>query len=277
MRTCLSLFLSFLGVAVLPPAMAENLSSTAITYSYGQGFTEPNNARDISKHVVTLSHAHGYSLGNQLLGVTLLKSDENNPQLGSGEGAREIYAIYRHNLSLGKLSGQSFAFGPLRDVALTAGFDWNTKNDAFGARKRAWRVGPTLEFAVPGFLTLGLLYQKEYNHTELPAPRHDVSFEGIPVLAAAWGVPFSLAGKAVRFEGFFEQRAAKGKDYWNRDTAAESHMEAALLFDLSSAAGLGRDKLFIGPAYQDWRNKMGNPPGVGTHTSTPMLRLKWFF
>lgn len=273
---CLLLLTVGLSPVVTATTTAQSMSRTALTYSYGEHFTEPANPRDVTKHTLGLSHTNTYTLGSQAFNISWIQSDENNPVAGGQHGAREIYALYRHHLALSKLTGQSLALGPLREVSLTAGFDLNTKNDAFAARKRAWRIGPTLEFAVPGFLTLGLLYQKEYNHTDLPVPRHDVAFTGIPLLALAWGMPLAPAGQSLRFEGNVEYRAAKGKDYWNRETAAETQLDVALLFDLS-ATGLARDQLFVGPAYQYWHNKMGNQPGIGTHTATPMLRLKWFF
>ena len=52
-------------------------------------------------------------------------------------GAAEIYIVYRHNLSLNKITG-SKAFevgGVLRDVGIEFGADLNTKNNAFAARK----------------------------------------------------------------------------------------------------------------------------------------------
>lgn len=41
---------------------------------------------------------------------------------------------YRHQLHYGKLVGEPLAFGPVKDMALSAGFDLNTKNTASGQR-----------------------------------------------------------------------------------------------------------------------------------------------
>ena len=54
------------------------------------------------------------------------------------------------------LGGRDFKAGPIRGWGLTAGFDWNTKNDAgYNSRKRMWVLGPTVSFDVPGFLNSG--------------------------------------------------------------------------------------------------------------------------
>ena len=42
-------------------------------------------------------------------------------------------------------------WGVIRDIGLTAGFDFNAKDDQFSARVRKTALGPKISFDVPGF------------------------------------------------------------------------------------------------------------------------------
>ena len=78
-----------------------------------------------------------------VLSADLYMSDGNDRASGGGGGAHEAYIVYRHNLSLSAVTGTKLAFGPVRELSLMTGFNWNTKNDAFAARVRELLIGPT--------------------------------------------------------------------------------------------------------------------------------------
>ncbi len=137
-----------LGVALLlgcsVAAAAEDPGDTFIGYRYGTRFREPNNPQEITKDIVQFAHASNYRYGSNYLNVDYFKSDGNDPANGPGSGgAVEIYLTYRNQLQYGKLTGKPLAYGFIRDMALTTGFDLNTKDTTLSPRKQVIVVGPT--------------------------------------------------------------------------------------------------------------------------------------
>lgn len=258
-------------------ASAATWSDTFIGYRYGTEFTEPNNAEDIEKHIVSLTHASGYAYGQNFFNLDMLKSDGNDPSSGGGSGAQEAYLAYRHQLHYGGVFGEALSFGPIRDVALTAGFDLNTKNTAFAPRKRQLVLGPTLKFDLPrGFLDVSLLYSREWNNCGV-CEESRVSFDPYAQFSVAWGVPFDAGALPLKFQGFFNVNTSKGEDGFGNDTATERLLRTSLMLDLGQLAWGERNNLWAGVGYEHWRNKFGNADGPGIDTDAPTFNLEWHF
>ncbi len=254
-------------------AVAAEWSDAFIGYRYGTLYREPANANDISKNILTVQYANGYSYGSNFFNLDILLSDSKDPAAGGGGGAAEAYFVYRHNLSLSAVTGRSLQYAALRDVGITAGFDLNTKNDAFGSRKQKFAVGPTLQFEVPGFLNISLLYQIENNRNGIVGK--DVHFDDTYDLNLSWGIPFKL-GLPAKFKGFADYIGPKGQDGFGNTTHPELLIEMAQMFDLGSLAGKS-DIFFAGVGFQYWHNKFGNAPGVGTQAAVPQLEFEVHF
>lgn len=250
-------------------AAAADWSDTSIGMRYGTKFAEPFNGQDISKKIVNLTHVSGYKYGSNFFNADVLLSD------GKDSNAQEVYVVYRHTLDLGKVTGKTFAFGPVRGVGVTAGFDLNTKNDpGYASKKRMVVLGPTLNMDVPGFLNVSLLALWESNQPNGIPTRY--SYDTHPMLNMAWGIP--LGGSGFAFEGFMNYIASKGKDEFGGSTAPETNIDAAIMFDIGAAAGGPKSTFRVGVAYQYWRNKFGNPKSVpGSLAKTPMIKAEYHF
>lgn len=285
--TCLKTVGAACLLAAVPASgQAATWSDTFVGYRYGTEFREPTNTRAVEKHVLQLTHASGYSVGQNFINVNMLQSDKADPASGSTNGATEFYLTYRHQVHLGKLLDKRLAFGPVKEVAITAGFDLNTKNTRFAPRKRLLVVGPTLKFDVPGFLDVSLLYGKEWNHCGLGAPacpRSDISFDPQWIISAAWGIPFSAGSVPLKFQGFINVNSDKGRDYAGVKTRTETLMRAALMVDVGQMAWGTKNTFLMGVGYEYWRNKFGNHAygnGVekpGIDTDAPTFQLEWHF
>ncbi|ENO92704.1 MULTISPECIES: outer membrane protein OmpK [unclassified Thauera] len=285
--TCLKAVGAACLLAAVPASgQAATWSDTFVGYRYGTEFREPTNTRAVEKHVLQLTHASGYSVGQNFINVDMLQSDKADPASGSTNGATEFYLTYRHQVHLGKLLDKRLAFGPVKEVAITAGFDLNTKNTRFAPRKRLLVVGPTLKFDVPGFLDVSLLYGKEWNHCGLGAPacpRSDISFDPQWIISAAWGIPFSAGSVPLKFQGFINVNSDKGRDYAGVKTRTETLMRAALMVDVGQMAWGTKNTFLMGVGYEYWRNKFGNHAygnGVekpGIDTDAPTFQLEWHF
>ena len=265
---------ALIGATLPSMVQAADWSDAFIGYTYGTKFKEPGSDADVKKSVATLQYVGGYKYGVNFFSLDMLKSDENNPANNSPRGAQEVYVTYNNTVSFSKLSGSPMKFGPVRDVGFQAGFDFNSKNDSFGAGLIKLIAGPKVEFDVPGLLTLGLLYYKENNNNSLAGT--NVSFDAAPRLATVWSFDFN-AGLPAQFKGWATYTGKKGKDGFGGDTAAETWLEASFLFDLGSLGG--KPKTFYGGlGYQYIHNKFGNPSTLaGTKVSSPSLQFQAHF
>lgn len=254
-------------------ANAADWSDTYVGYRVGDKFHEPCcKTTDIHKDIFSFTHVSGYKYGINFFTADFLMSDSNDPAAGGGGGAQEVYAVYRHQLLLTPVTGKSFAFGPVKEVAITAGFDLNAKDDPFGPRVRKFVIGPTLKFDVPGFFDASLLYRTERNHNGIVG--RSVQFDPIYGVSLAWGIPIKSIN--AKFDGFLDYIGPKGKDGFGFETKAETLARAYLMFDIGKMAGKA-DTLYAGVGYEYWDNKFGGNPNNYGKTSAPMLALEMHF
>lgn len=273
-------------VGVPAAAQAATWSDTFVGYRHGTDFHEPTNTRAVEKHVLQFTHASGYAVGQNFLNLDIFQSDKADPASGGGSGATEFYMTYRHQVHLGKVFDKSLAFGPVKEVAITAGADLNTKNTAFSPRKRLLVLGPTLKFDVPGFLDISLLLGKEWNRCGLGAPacpKTEVSFDPQWIVSAAWGIPFNAGPVPLKFQGFINVNGEKGRDYAGVKTRTETLMRTSLMVDVGQMAWGKKNTFLMGVGYEYWRNKFGNHAygnGVekpGIDTTAPTFQMEWHF
>ena len=278
-RLALAATLALSGIA----GHAADWSDTSIGYRTGSKFAEPYGASDIQKHIVDFNHVSGYKYGTNFFNIDLLLSDSKDPaSVGSGNGAQEVYMVYRNTLDLEKTTGTAVKWGPVRGLGLTLGFDANVKNDAgYNSKKRMLVAGPTVNFDVPGFLAVSLLELWESNapyngYTQTATPRYN--YKAHPMLTAAWGIP--IGSLPLSFEGFANFIAAKGKDEFGADTKPETNIDMQLMYDVTTLFG-GKNTFKLGIEYQYWLNKFGNdhegPAGDGAFAKTPMIRAEYHF
>lgn len=267
-------------------AQALDWADNSIGYRYGTHFAEPFNSNNIAKNIVNFTHASGYQYGSNFLNADVLLSDKKDPvDVGSNNGAQEIYVVYRHTLDLGKVYSKDFKFGPVRGFGVSGGFDWNTKRDAgYNSKKRMLVAGPTVMFDVPGFLNVSVLELWESNapysgYTTTSTPRYH--YKAHPMLETTWGIPFNVGALPLSFEGYALFIASKGKDEFGVDTASETNIDAKLMYDASPFFGARKNAVKIGAEYQYWMNKFGNnrngAAGKGAFARTPMIRAEYHF
>lgn len=255
-------------------AAAEGFSDTSIGFRYGPDFSEPGvvdadgSAAQIGKRIANLTHVDGSASGGNFLSVDALFSDASDPDKDGTNGASEVYLIYRHTFASSALFGNHFAFGPVRDTDLVAGFDLNTKDTAYAPRKRMFVVGPQFQFAVPkGFLSLSLLAEQEWDHNGIVGRAEN--FDTTWAVESAWMAPFAIGSLPTRFEGYLDVYGPKGRNGFGDPTKTETLFHPRLMFDIGSLGG-HKDHLFAGIGYEFWYNKFGVDhaltPGAIQHT-----------
>jgi hypothetical protein len=241
------------------PARAAQWDDNAFRYWWGPAFSEPGNPTNVPKHILSYTHVDGYKWGGNFLNIDLLYSASfkgDNVQ-GLNEvksaGAAEFYVVYRHTLSLNKITGsKTFEVGGvLRDLGIELGADVNSKHNAFAARKIMPVGGLSLAFNVPGFLNVGVLADKEWSTNAIVGK--EVTFSLTAMFTAAWGIP--VYGP-VSFEGFALANLPKGKDGFGADTKTEVLLHPKVMVDLGTL--WGSKGYQVGAGWEYWLNKFGN-------------------
>ena len=260
-------------------AQAADWSDTSLAYTTGTKYSEPFEGNSISKNIFSLKNVSGDKYGQNFFNVDMLQSGSTTTDVatGAGGGAQEVYVAYRRLLDLGKITGKSYAFGPVKDVGVTAGFDWNTKNNNYASRKRMLVAGPTLMMDVKqGFFDISLLVLDESNAPNTVARYH---YKNHADLNFAWGVPTGITN--LSFEGWADYIAAKGKDEGGSDTKPETHFYGTLMYDVSAPVGAAKNTFKLGAGYEYWKNKFGNDytaaPGQGAFAKTPFVKAEYHF
>jgi nucleoside-specific outer membrane channel protein Tsx len=266
-------------------AQAADWSDTSIGYRYGTKYREPFNTSDITKDILNLTHVSGYKYGTNFFNVDLLLSNKKDSPTDfvtsvptEASAGQEVYVVYRNTLDLSKVTGSSYKFGPVRDVGITAGFDFNTKSgDGYESKKRMLVAGPTLMIDVPGFLNVSLLALWESNAPVFHPQRY--TYDTHAMLTAAWGIP--IGSLPLSFEGFANFIASKGKDESGNQTAAETNIDMQIMYDLGAGMGGAKNTFKVGLEYQYWKNKFGNDHNLfndsGAFAKTPMIRAEYHF
>jgi len=259
-----------LALALAAPAANATLwQDNSIHYWYGTAFAEPGigtydsagnptGDTNISKNVISFTHASGYTHGGNFLNIDFLWSGPKDPVNGTGstpinQGALEVYAVYRHHLSLNSfIASKPFEAGPLRDLNFTFGADFNTKNTTFAPEKMLPLGGLELSFAVPGFLNIGAFVAREWDTNGFA--NKAVTFDYTLRVDAAWHINTPVG--ALSFQGFASVVLPKGKDGFGGDTVTEILLHPKLMYDVGTLFG---DKGYeVGVGWQYWLNKFGN-------------------
>lgn len=268
-----SAIVGFIAVSLSVVANASEWSDTFVGYRVGDNFQEPGtNTKNIHKDIVSFTHVSGYKYGSNFFTADFLASDNNDPANGGGGGAQEVYAVYRHQLSMSAVSGNKVSFGVVKDVAVTAGFDLNSKADAFSSRVRKFVLGPTFKFDVPGFMDVSLLLRTEQNHNSFVS--QTVTFEPTYGVSVAWGIPLKAINS--KFDGFIDYIGPKGKDGFGFETKVETLARAYVMYDIGSLGGQP-GTFYAGVGYEYWKNKFGGNTNNYGDTTTTMLALEAHF
>jgi hypothetical protein len=263
-------------------AAAPGFNDTSVEYKYGPNYREPGIRGFVPKNIVTLTYVDGGKMWSNFVNMDVLFSYSNDPAAGqnqNGAQAVEFYGLYRGDLSLNMATrSQAFTVGPvLRDVSMQIGFDANTKNTEFAPAKKLLTFGPNFHFNVPGFLNIALHVAREWNNNGIVgrSVEFDTTFEAEMV----WAIPLAFTGLPLRFQGFMNVVAPKGRDGFGANTKTEVLAEPRLTLDVGALAFDKPNKVDVSLGYQYWLNKFGNNHDTvpGSLASTVFVAARYHF
>jgi nucleoside-specific outer membrane channel protein Tsx len=256
--------LGLVAMAAAVPASAANWSDTYLGYQYSSQFRDPGILSTEVKSRIELSGVYGWDYGSNFFDVNMLaasKSDPANNSTGQAKagvpGDTEVYVVYRSNFDLGKIFKTKMAFGPVREVDFTVGFDFDSTDNQFASNKKFMMAGPQFGFDISkGFWNLGVGACRESNYNGIPGIEKEVNFKTTGMVWTAWHKSFDI-GVPLVFKGWANYIGAKGKDGFGVDTKVETLGDAYLLVDISRIFGRKDGAVLIGPGYEYWNNKFG--------------------
>jgi hypothetical protein len=261
-----------------PPTFADDTLMYVFGPAYRNPFTttpsQPDGA-DISRNTLEFKHVDAWRYGHNLVEIIIKKASDVEPAAGGGEGAMGLYAILRSGVGINRLAGAPVvAIGPLRDIAIQAGLNLETKNSDYAPQERTLYLGPSFQFRVGGgFVNVALQLRKEWNHNGHlgVSESYDVGFNVEPV----WHLPFRLGRTQLALDGFAAYNTAKGKDAAGRDTRAELIARPLLKIDLGTLAGRKARVLELGVGLEYWHNMFGKDADrvPGAEQLTPVFSL----
>ena len=271
-----NLTLAALAIVALAsvPAKAANWSDIYLGWQYSTQFRDPGIATNETKNRLELSGVAGWDYGTNFFDVNMLAAGAtdpaNNPYTSSyggtfhGNGGQpqtnvpgdtEVYVVYRSSFDLGKIFKTNMAFGPVRQVDFTVGFDFDSCDNEFASNKKFIIAGPQFGLDIKkGFWDIGVGLGREKNYNGVV--QTEVNFKTTYVVWTAWKKEFNV-GVPLIFKGWANFLGAKGKDGFGVDTKPETLGDMYVLFDASSLIGRKPGAFLIGPGYEYWNNKFG--------------------
>jgi len=274
MKTLTLAALALVAMASVPAA-AANWSDMYLGYQFSSQFRDPGLIGTVQKNRFELSGVAGWDYGTNFFDVNMLAANHKDPandtygQPQAGvPGDTEVYVVYRSSFDLGKIFKTKMAFGPVREVDFTVGFDFDSTDNQFASNKKFIMAGPQFGFNISkGFWNLGVAACREINYNGVV--QQEVNFKTGFMVFTAWDKAFQL-GVPMVWKGWANYLGAKGKDGFGADTKPETLGDTYLLADISSVFGRKKGAIFIGPGFEYWNNKFGGV-NVTAPAATPWL------
>jgi len=165
------------------------VNDNRLTFSYIPNATDPGAFTvrpdgtvngNTAKKVIAFTHFDAWAYGTNFFQIEALKSDHNDPAspcsnagvLLSGApancaGATDFYALARSTFGFNQMfNTTAFTWGPLRNVSLEVGGDYETTNSLFAPSKQAVVAGLQFAFDLPykGYFNVAPMLSKQWNH-----------------------------------------------------------------------------------------------------------------
>jgi len=224
--------------------------------------------------IITFQHAGGWEYGDNFFFVDHSRYSVNNDANFPVEDSSEFYGEWYSNFSLGAITGNKIAFGPVKDIGVVAGLNFAPEVDSM------W-VLPGVRFSLdlPGFAfaqvdVTGYVHQGGGSASSqvFTVVDEDSSF----MVDFSWAYPFKIGSTSWTIEGHLEY--IDGRTQTNNFGTTE--LESWILFqpqirlDLGEVLGNKAGRFFVGIEYQYWKNKLGEK---GTDDNTAQFLAVWRF
>ena len=233
------------ATALLLAAPSLTVAQTEFHYQYGR-LANPFSGERHYTSILTVQQASSWSLGDSFVFVDFIEDGG-----ADGFNDKEFYGEWYPTLSFGKLADRTVGGGPVRDVALIGGINFDGD-----ANVLKWLPGARLSWDVPGFVFFNTDFTAFIDASSGVerggAPRTTDSF----MFDVSWGAAFDLGSQSFWFTGHAEYIGAATNELGG---AVKGWILAQpqLGWDVGKAMTGSPNQLFLGVEYQYWRNKLG--------------------
>ncbi len=280
-----------LALVALAPGHAVawgiEFQDTYLSIRYLPADKQPGYRKDVNEVAGNISYANGWTYGSNFASIDFedfsSRGDPANSVTGHADSnSAEVYAVFRSVLSGNKVTGSNmFTFGPIRDVGLLIGFDFDTQNDAFASYKKLITFGPQFSINLPrGFLNITLGLSHEWDTNGFLSNGNGTNFDPAFTIETAWAFPFAVGPVPLNFTGFANLVTPKGKGAtgdFNHGTEILVHPK--LMVDVGELLGYTPKKIEAGVGYEYWHNKFGSIPRYvpGTEQNSVFVEVGYHF
>ena len=202
-----------LGVFLVLTSASAADAQAEFHYQYGK-LTNPFSSVQEYTSILTIQHATSWRLEDSFLFVDILDDGGHD-----GFNDKNLYGEWYPTLSFSRLSGKEFRLGPIRDIALIGGINFDSDASS------GVRGGGT--------------------------PRTSNSF----MFDVSWALPVQLGSQSFLFGGHAEYIGGTNDEFGNqgKDWILA---QPQFTWDLGAVFGAA-NQLLVGVEYQYWRNKLG--------------------
>jgi len=259
-RTFSSVILAGSLLAAGPTVAGDLLQwqSNSLTYLNGRDFA----VNPETQQTFTFEHADGWKYGDNFLFIDkIFYNGKRDP----GVGTNTYYGEFAPRLSMGKIFGQKFQFGPITDVLLAATYEFG-EGDV-----ESYLIGPGFDLNIPGFDYFQLNFYKRY--TEGPRAG-DNAWQITPV----WSYTLPVGKSDVLIDGYLDW-VVNNENNAHGSYHSNLHVNPQIKYDLGKVLNYTEKKLYVGIEYDYWSNKYGieNSRNFDTNQNTASLLVKVFF
>ena len=233
-------------VAVLLAAPSAAAAQTEFHIQYGS-LDNPFSGQAEQTVILTFQHALSWSLGDSFFFTDFLDDVSVD-----GFNDRDFYGEWYPTLSLGKLAGRTVGAGPLRDIAIIGGINFDGDVDFF-----KYLPGVRASWDVPGFYFLNTDVTAFIDaNTGLEkgggAPKTGNSW----MFDVNWGSAINAGNQSFVFTGHAEYIGGT-TDELGREVKPWVLAQPQFMWDVGKAVANQANQIFLGIEYQYWLNKLG--------------------
>lgn len=233
-----------LSASVASAAIWSSTSVSFLTGTYENSLAET----EYDASIITFEHASGWEYGDNFFFVDMKRMTDTY--------GNDFYGEWHPRFSLGKLTGNEFAFGMVKDIAIAT--EVNFWGGDFGNRAYLYGVGFDLNLPNFNWFAINFMIRDDRSIVD------ETSFQ----ISPAWSMPFTLGTMNFEFNGFLDYSTAEGEG-----AEAQILAQPQLLMDVGGLMDKG-GKYFAGIEYQYWNNMYGVE---GLDDNAIQLMGKWVF
>lgn len=245
-------------------AMSADWSTSNFEYRRGSSYNDNGSTGGpkFSKDILQFENVSGFDWGRSYYFLSMAKSDNKDA------GYSELYSEGSVYLSLSKALKRDFSFGFIKDANLNVGYNFGSKNSAFGSNPKVLTYGLGVELDVPKF---------SYFNVDIAAFRDVGTYSGFGggklcgrnsttyQITPYWSAPIRMGNFRFVFDGYMDIIGAHGS------CSQQVLTQIQLKLDVGNFWGKP-DSVYMGVEYQYWKNKFGNSANT---ERVPQFVINW--